>query len=299
MTEDTNRALEEYRDIVKKLKKDQNVAILGIEHQSEQSFQMPFRVMEMDFLSYARQVRVIMERNKKVMKAGKDSKEDSDLNATQPKGFIAVSESVLPDRSLYPRPNNGEYLDRFYQSDQIAPCITLVIYWGAEPWQGPKGLSEMFGKNSMASYAKDYPMYLLEVRQIPDMELASYGKELRAVFGFVKYARDKLSLQRFLTQNEEDFSELSGIVLDAIAELTHSPELKKLRSTQYAIEMEGGNYNMCQALREWMEDERREGIEEGRKEGIKEERINTERERRRADAAEQELRILKVQFGLV
>ncbi|MCD7884321.1 MAG: hypothetical protein LUI87_11565, partial [Lachnospiraceae bacterium] len=69
---------------------------------------------------------------------------------------------------------------------------------------------------------------------------------------------------------------------------------------------ERGNYDMCQALREWMEDSKNEGRKEGWEEGRKEERKFTEMERRRADQAEQrahqaeqELLMLKKSLGIV
>lgn len=50
--------------------------------------------------------------------------------------------------------------------------------------------------------------------------------------------------------------------------------------------------------RKWEREEaREEGREEGRKEGREEERVNTERERQRADAAEEELARYKARFG--
>lgn len=49
---------------------------------------------------------------------------------------------------------------------------------------------------------------------------------------------------------------------------------------------------MCQALREMLEDSKKEGIEEG----IKEERVNTERERQRADTAEQMVKEMRAEI---
>ncbi|MCD8346932.1 MAG: Rpn family recombination-promoting nuclease/putative transposase [Lachnospiraceae bacterium] len=281
VTEFSHTTLTRYRDITKYLGNDQTLAILGIENQDRECFQMPFRALEMDYINYARQIRIITDRNDKAMK---ESAEDA---------------SEVP---LSSKPNSSEFLGRFYKEDKLIPCITLVVYWGTEPWQGPLRLSDMFMESPWTQYASDYQMHLLDVQRINDAELNSYGDELKVVFGFVKYARNKKQLKDFISQNEKAFSNVSSTVVDAIAELTHSKELACIKPIYTADSQEGRNINMCQALREWMEDSK----EEGRIEGRMEEQVNTEREKKRADIAEQralraeqELKNLKIQFGLI
>ncbi|MCD7746340.1 MAG: hypothetical protein LUI13_13855 [Lachnospiraceae bacterium] len=82
-------------------------------------------------------------------------------------------------------------------------------------------------------------------------------------------------------ENEDAFSNVSETAVCAISDLAHSAELEKIRKTSHVIN-ERGNYNMCQALREWMEDSKKEGRDE--------EKANTERERLRADAAEKKIK---------
>ena len=63
--------------------------------------------------------------------------------------------------------------------------------------------------------------------------------------------------------------------MDALEELTHSPQLQQIRTPEYQTQ-EGG-YNVCQGIRGMIEDGKQEGrtegikigIEEGRTEGIK------------------------------
>ncbi|MCD7955911.1 MAG: Rpn family recombination-promoting nuclease/putative transposase [Lachnospiraceae bacterium] len=293
MKQGTRTTITQYRDIVRKLRKDQVFAILAIENQNRESYQMPFRVMEMDYLNYARQIRVITDRHKLEYEKKHSGK------------------SVGTGVSL----SGGEYLDHFYRGDRLIPCVTLVIYWGDEPWEGPRQLSDMFAASEWNRYAPDYRMHLLDIHRMSDSELAEFGDELRVVFGFVKYARKKERLQNFIEENRDAFSNVSETAVDAIMDLAHSSELERIKLTNH-VKNERGNYNMCQALREWMEDSREEGREEGREqgreEGRNEERKATEFERQRADAAErradiaeqrthkleQELLELKMSLGL-
>ena len=108
-----------------------------------------------------------------------------------------------------------------------------------------------------------------------DEEICAYTGELRTVFGFCKYAEDKDGLKKFIEGSREHFSNVSETAMDALEELTHSPQLQKIRTPEYQTQ-EGG-YNVCQGIRGMIEDGKQEGrtegikigIEEGRTEGIK------------------------------
>ncbi|MCC8106954.1 MAG: Rpn family recombination-promoting nuclease/putative transposase [Clostridiales bacterium] len=240
VTKDAHTTLTRYRDVVKGVKREYLLAILGIENQTVSHNLMPFRVLEMDFLNYARQIRVISDQHKFEKK---------------------IKERESPGIAL----SGEEYLSDFYKDDYLIPCITLVVYWGNEPWQGPRKLSDLFVNSKWSVMASDYQMHLLEVQQMTNDEIKKYDTELRSIFGFVKYSHNKRQLRDFIDQNEDAFSDISMTAIDAIAELTHSTELKKIKSPYESGE--GDGIDMCQALKEM--------IEEGREEGRKEEREKT------------------------
>ncbi|MCD7736180.1 MAG: hypothetical protein LUI07_04330 [Lachnospiraceae bacterium] len=85
-------------------------------------------------------------------------------------------------------------------------------------------------------------------------------------------------------------------------------DIEKIEAAIYAMATKFLNHNELEQIKGGVkmtylgqllvEDGRKEGREEGRKEGRKEEQKNTERERLRADKAEQELQELKKRFGL-
>ena len=111
--------------------------------------------------------------------------------------------------------------------------------------------------------------------RMTDEEICAYTGELRTVFGFCKYAEDKDGLKKFIEGSREHFSNVSETAMDALEELTHSPQLQQIRTPEYQTQ-EGG-YNVCQGIRGMIEDGKQEGrtegikigIEEGRTEGIK------------------------------
>ncbi len=297
VTEDAHTTLTQYRDVVKGVKREQILAILGIENQELQDYQMAFRALEMDFINYARQIREISEQHTKEYRRRKQMRQSE----TERDPLSAAEEEV----SRMSLPDAAGYLGRFYKEDRIVPCITLVIYWGEEPWQGPRKLSDLFIESEWSALASDYQMHLLEVKNISENSLAEYSPELRAIFGFVKYANDKNLLHTFMDKNRDDFKTVSETALDAIEVLTHSKDLKNARekkleeihsdrglvlSGENSMDKAGGT-NMANAIDELFNDLREEGIEKGIEQGIEqgreEQRVFTERERQRAEAAEQ------------
>ena len=233
--------LVQYRDVVKGVRNEKIFAVLGIEHQSEIDYAMPYRVLELDFVNYARQMQIIRERHEAEWKAEKGKRR-------RPPGIT-----------------DGEYLGRFLKTDRIVRCVTLVVYWGEEPWDGPVRLSDLFETEAEAPCAVQVDMNLLDVCRMSDEEICSYTGELRTVFGFRKYAENKERLGRFIAGNREHFSNVSETAMNALEELTHSPELKKIRTSEY-LTAEGG-YNMCRGIQGMIQDGKMDGIRVGRIEG--------------------------------
>ncbi len=241
---DGSISLVQYRDVVKSVKNGSSFAVFGIEHQSEIDYAMPFRVLELDFVNYARQMQVIRERHNAEWGIGKGQKHI-------PAGLTA-----------------GEYLGRFLKTDRLARCVTLVLYWGKEPWDGPVRLSDLFEDGPQTSHTLQLEIRLLDVCRMTDEEIRSYTGELRTVFGFRKYADDKEALGNFINANREYFTDVSETAVDALAELTHSPELGKMRTQEYATPK--GGIDVCRGIQGMIQDGRLEGIREGKKEGLRE-----------------------------
>ncbi|HJA64913.1 hypothetical protein B5F07_17450 [Lachnoclostridium sp. An169] len=209
---------------------------------------MPFRVLEIDFVNYARQMRIIRDRHEAEWR-------DSE-------GHMHKPENVTP----------GEYLGRFLKTDRIVRCVTLVVYWGEKPWDGPLKLSDLFAGEAGTSHTVQMDMNFLDVCRMTDEEILGYTSELRTVFGFKKYARNKEKLKTFIDSNQKYFRNVSETALNALDELTHSPELQKIRTSKYQTP-EGG-FDMCQGIQEMIQD----GIQEGKRDGIREGEIKKAKE---------------------
>ena len=111
-------AHQKYRDILKSaaIMEDGHTAyiLLGIENQTDVNYAMPVRNMLYDALQYTKQVSEIADVHRR-------KKENSSHKSV----------------------SHAEFISGFYKSDRLIPVITLVIYFNAGEWDGPRSLLDM------------------------------------------------------------------------------------------------------------------------------------------------------------
>lgn len=223
-----------YRDIVRKVVFGTTFAVIGLEHQSGVDYAMPVRVMLEDAAGYQEQL----------LKIQKIHRRKGDLRG-------------------------AEYVSGFTGTDRICPVITLVLYYGEEPWNGPKDLIQMMDGDEVPQeirkFVNGYPIHIIDVRNYPYPE--RFQTDLREVFGFIQRSGDREKLRRYVEERKEQFEHLEEDAYDLMIQMTGSGELISL---QDEWRDEGGKIDMCKALRDWAEEERKEGRREGREEGRKE-----------------------------
>lgn len=172
--EKKNTAVQKYRDVLKStvIMQDSQAAyiLLGIENQTSIHYAMPVRNGIYDFLQYGKQVSDIAARHRKQ----KDKAE-----------------------------SNAEFLSGFYKTDKIVPVVTLVIYFGANEWNGPISLMDMMDTLSpeFTEYVQDYKIHLIQPFNLSDDDLQKFQSSLREVLGCIKYSQDKEKLSIFMKDN--------------------------------------------------------------------------------------------------
>ena len=172
--EKKNTAVQKYRDVLKStvIMQDSQAAyiLLGIENQTSIHYAMPVRNGIYDFLQYGKQV--------------------SDIAARHPK---------QKDKAE----SNAEFLSGFYKTDKIVPVVTLVIYFGANEWNGPISLMDMMDTLSteFTEYVQDYKIHLIQPFNLSDDDLQKFQSSLREVLGCIKYSQDKEKLSIFMKDN--------------------------------------------------------------------------------------------------
>ncbi len=217
-------------DIVRAISIEMKVVVVAVESQTDIHYAMPIRVMNLESANY----------HKQWMKRKKQHREERDLAG-------------------------AEFLSGYGKEDKLIPTITIVVYWGKEPWDGPTCLKDMMDMEAYSPELRgmiaDYPIHLLEVRRLADLKV--FHTDVQYVFGFLQHEHSKEKLASYIEEHEEVFHNLSEDAYDMISVMTHSRELREMRE----MHREGGENDMCQAIKDMIEDGRAEGRKEGRMEG--------------------------------
>lgn len=158
------------------------------------------------------------------------------------------------------------------KEERLAPVYTLCLYHGAEEWDGPRSLKDMmdFGEEGPGHGERevwekcfaDYPMSLVCVNELPDC--SGFQTSLRELFTILPYRGDKRRLKELLDRNSV-YQKMDGETAQTIGVLMG---IKKLMENREKYKTEEGEYNVCHAINEMMEDSRLEGIAEGEARGI-------------------------------
>ena len=219
------------RDVIREVQIGNKVVMVSLENQADIHYAMPVRVMDGDCAVYTEQLR----------KRGKEHKEKRDLTG-------------------------AEYLSGFGKEETLIPVVTVVVYFGKDPWDGPGNLKEMLDLSDvpeeLEAAINDYSIHLLDVRRYEHLE--HFQTDLRYVFGFLQNEQDGKKLKDFIKENRRALEHLAEDAYDFISVISQSEELVMMKSQN---QNEEGDYDMCKGLREWMADERRQGEEKGKEIG--------------------------------
>ena len=184
--------VQKYRDELKLLHTMEDgqavYVLLGVENQSEVHYAMPVKDMVYDALEYASQ----------------------------------VDETARKHRKEGTKGTAGEYLSGFYKDDILIPVVTLVIYFGADEWDGPRRLHEMFEvtDEKLLSMIPDYKINLIVPAEMNDEDFGHFTTDLREVLLFLKYLRDKKKLQEII-ENNPGFYEMETKTVMMLKEITN------------------------------------------------------------------------------
>lgn len=221
-----------YRDIVRRVLLGVRFAIIGVEEQGLVHFTMPVRALGYDFLSYDRQLKKI--RKKHILL--------KDL-----RGSAQVLSGISP-------------------KDLLDPCVTIIVYYGEEPWNGPRCLKDMLKVEDFPEifrkYINDYPLHIFEVNRFEHLEY--FQTDLKLVFGFLQNRSSASKMKNFIRDNEAELCQVDDDAYDMMAVMSHSEELEQMKNRF----RKGGKVDMCKALREWLDESKQEGVALGLEQGI-------------------------------
>ena len=218
--------VQRHRDIVKVWKKPDGqlvILILGMELQDEIHYAMPPRGMLYDSLNLVQQVA-------KAASSYKSKKNQSNAD-------IVLNE----DGNVKIKLSNAEFLSGFRKEDKLVPVLTVVVYLGQAPWDGPLSTHEMYALED-SDFLKIIPNYTTILVQPSDFksdaDLAQIKTDLRVIFRLLRDRKNEEKLAEY-TKNERD---KTGISL-AGAQLLNG------YGFQFDLESaKGGTLTMCEGL---------------------------------------------------
>ena len=217
---------QKWRDLLKhaiiKATKTAVFVLLGIENQSDIHYAMPVKNLSYDVMNYGAQIR----------EAAAQHKKDKDYSS------------------------DGEFLSGFQKADKLTPVITLTVYWGANEWDAPRSLHEMFAVSDqhILKYVDDYHLHLIVPSEITDFN--KFHTSLREVLEIIKVSEDRRMMQEVIETNPR-FRNIESEAVSAINVFT---------GMKVPVNGKERKMDMCKAWEEQRLYDRAEGKAEGKAE---------------------------------
>lgn len=203
------------------------LVMLGIESQEHIHYAMPMRVMGYDYGTYKKQY-------------------DSNAKKYQAKDGMT----------------DDEYLSRMKRTDRFIPVITVVVYYGDNPWDGATTLHGMLDiPDRMKPFVNDYKMLLVEARQ---NDLVFHNMSNIAFFDMLKVVLDKSITKDEAKKKVIEYAlehNVDETVVMTVAGATN-------RKIDYNALSKKGDVTMCTLFDEIEKEGMLKGKAEGKAEGI-------------------------------
>ena len=231
--------MKKYRDIIMKWRNQATFVLLANESQDMVHYAMPHKVMLYDGMDYETQIRNnwknFNDRRKQNKKTG------------QPLEHLTA----------------GEYLSRFRKKDRLIPIISLVFYYGSEPWDGPVDLYDMFQLEGtkeeneiLEKYLPNYKINLVDAERLEDVE--KFSDDLQVILTMLRYRDSKEELTDYINENKKFFQNVDYETSQAMKAFLNMKQIPG--EAEHKEEM----IDMCKAIQEMYDD----GVKDGMKDGI-------------------------------
>ena len=235
--------MKKYRDIIMKWRNQATLVLLANESQDKVHYAMPHKVMLYDGMDYETQIRNnwknFNDRRKQNKKAGQSLEH---LTA-------------------------GEYLSRFRKKDRLIPIISLVFYYGSEPWDGPVDLYDMFQLEGtkeeneiLEKYLPNYKINLVDAERLEDVE--KFSDDLQVILTMLRYRDSKEELTDYINENKKFFQNVDYETSQAMKAFLNMKQISG--EAEHKEEM----IDMCKAIQEMYDDGVKDGIQKGVERGI-------------------------------
>jgi hypothetical protein len=162
-------------------------AILGIDDQNFINYAMPIQVGKYDMVTYLKQ-------------------------------YLQLKKHYADTNVLV----GNERMSGIKITDKLTPVVTVVIYFGSKPWDGPTSLCEMIRlPDELKPYVNDFKINLVEVR---DNDLEFHNQDNKDLFTLLKIMYDNNIDRKIKRQQLEHYSvqrKVDQTVVKVIASVTN------------------------------------------------------------------------------
>ena len=121
------------------------------------------------------------------------------------------------------------FLSGINKDDKFHPVITIVLYYGETPWDGPMCLSDMMVHmpEHIRPFFSDYKLNLVQI--LDSDRLPFYNKDFKNLFDIIRYIykKDLSSIYEKYPSDTIDYE-----VIELISVITDNPKLLNLYSSQ-------------------------------------------------------------------
>lgn len=144
---------------------------------------------------------------------------------------------------------NAEFLSGFSKKDTLIPVITLCICFEKAKWDAPRSLYDMFGNVEpwVKKYVDNYRLNLITPDEIKDF--SKFTSDLGIVLEFIQNSDDNQRLHDIM-ESQEKYRSVDVDTIDLINTYTSANISTK--------QSKGGKIDMCKAIQDMLEEERKE-----------------------------------------
>ncbi|CUQ86466.1 Rpn family recombination-promoting nuclease/putative transposase [[Ruminococcus] torques] len=149
----------------------------------------------------------------------------------------------------------------------MIPIISLVFYYGSEPWDGPVDLYDMFQLEGtkeeneiLEKYLPNYKINLVDAERLEDVE--KFSNDLQVILTMLRYRDSKEELTDYINENKKFFQNVDYETSQAMKAFLNMKQIPG--EAEHKEEM----IDMCKAIQEMYDDGVKDGIQKGVERGI-------------------------------
>ena len=215
-----------------------DIAIFCIENQSGVSNIMPVRDMGYLYSNYNEQIKRIRSEN-------------------EGKGIHHITEGIGKEQKLI-------------------PVVSLVLYYGQEPWNGPEKLSDMMSvpeswEKKLGPLIEDHSVRIVHLASQDKKTRGMYRSDFRHIVDFLACVGDRRKYQEYIQDKDREICHPEEY-LDMLAVFSNDTRFTKIKENVLKRRKEGKErVTMYFSINDELENiGRQKGMAEGKKEGKKE-----------------------------